>query len=288
MQKDTLYECFLDESYTMNTLVTFALAQCDITHLDPTTNITRAETFIQQAKAKNAHVVIFPEDFLTGSIFGDTSKLDRDHHFENIFQNFAKTYSIDIVAGSWMEQTPSGPKSTSTYIDAAGTVLGRYHKNHLYLSERHFLTPGTEVCVFDTAYGRAGIIICWDILFSEIFIRMKQLGVQIVYCPSYWYKEIAGIAGLEINQNSEEDHIDALCRARAVEFGIVCVYVNTAGVQAYTDGSKDTLLGHSQIALPIRGTVAKIATNEQKMILQTIDLSVLDLAENTYKLHPSQ
>jgi len=180
-----------------------ALVQFSITHLKPEINIGHAELYIKQAAEKKAQVIIFPEDFMTSSIFGDTKYLDKDHAFSKQFQTLAKKYSIDIVSGSWMEETPMGALSTTNYIDSNGIVLGEYHKNHLYLSERHFLTPGTEVSVFDTKYGKAGLIICWDIMFPEIFKRMNKLGVQIVYCPSYWYKEIAG-KGLGYNNQAEE------------------------------------------------------------------------------------
>lgn len=260
-----------------------ALVQFSITHLRPDINLAHAESYIKQASEQGAQVIVFPEDFMTSSIFGDITQLDRNHTFLKQFQLLAKKYTIDIVSGSWMEETANGPKSTASYIDANGTVLGQYHKNHLYLSERRFLTPGTEVSVFDTKYGKAGLIICWDIMFPEIFARMNKLGVDIVYCPSYWYKEIAG-KGLEYNTEAEEQHLDALCLARAVENNIAFVYVNAAGVATFPNESSDHLVGHSQIALPMAGTVAKLNHNNEEMIVQEVDLSFLDLAEETYCL----
>ncbi|MBP6859703.1 MAG: carbon-nitrogen hydrolase family protein [Candidatus Magasanikbacteria bacterium] len=260
-----------------------ALVQFSITHLRADINLARAESYIKQAAEQGARVIVFPEDFMTSSIFGDLTRLDRDNTFLKQFQALAKKHNIDIVSGSWMEETPNGAKSTASYIDATGAVLGQYYKNHLYLSERHFLTPGTEVSVFDTKYGKAGLIICWDIMFPEIFTRMNALGVQIVYCPSYWYKEIAG-KGLEYNSKAEEQHLDALCLARAVENNIAFIYVNAAGVATFPNGSSDHLVGHSQITLPIAGTVAKLNHNAEGMIIMDVNLSLLDIAAKTYRL----
>lgn len=267
----------------MSSPVKIALVQFATTNLKSKINLERAERFIQEASERHAQVIVFPEDFMTGSIFGNTAHLDKDHFFLKKFQAFAKKYQIDIVSGSWMEQTDTGAFGTANYIDANGTVLGEYHKNHLYLSERHFLTPGTEVAVFPTKYGKAGLIICWDILFPEIFTRMNTLGVEIVYCPSSWYKEIAG-KGLAHNDQAEEQHLDALCLARAVENNIAFVYVNGAGTVHYPTGTADHLVGHTQITLPMVGVVKKLAHNAEEMIIADVDLSLLAVAGDTYRL----
>lgn len=267
----------------MITTFNIAVVQFFTEHLRPDINLTRAEEFIQKAKQQDAQVIVFPEDCMTSSIFGDLSHLERGDVFLHQFQNLAHKYTIDIVTGSWMKETPTGAFSSSSYINSLGEVLGTYHKNHLYLSETKFLSPGTEVSVFDTQYGKAGIIICWDIMFPEIFDRMKQLGVQIVYCPSYWYKEVAG-EGLQYNPECEEQHLDALCLARAVENNIVFVYANAAGVMTFPNGSTDTLVGHSQICLPIAGTLTKMNHNNEEMIVQKVDMSFLGIAQKEYKL----
>lgn len=264
----------------MNQAFTIAAVQFRIAHLKPEVNIARAEKFIAQAKSQQAQVIVFPEDFLTGSIGGDPNYLIADDRYQKIFQALAQKYQIDIVTGSWMQKTPAGTFNRSTYIDASGTVLGVYDKNHLYHSEQSFLTPGHDIAVFSTTYGKAGIIICWDILFPEIFARMKKQSVQIVFCPSYWYKEIAG-AGLQYNANSEEQHIDALCITRAVENNIVFIYTNAADI--ITHHENDTPIGHSQITLPI-ASVVKLNHNAEKMLVRNIDLDLLKLATKEYRL----
>lgn len=267
----------------MSKIFNIAVVQFAITHLQPETNLQKAEKFIQDAKAQGAHVIVFPEDFMTGSIFGDTRHLDRNNNFRHRFQVLAKQYAIDIVTGSWMEETAEGNFNRSTYIDAQGNVLGVYAKNHLYLSEGHFLKPGTEVPVFETKYGKAAMIICWDIMYPEIFVRMASQGVQIVYCPSYWYNEITG-SGQTINPNCEGEQLDALCMARAVENNLAFVYANAAGAMSFANGSTDTLTGHSQITLPIAGPIMRMNHNREEMGVQTVDLSVLVVAQKEYQL----
>lgn len=261
-----------------------AVVQFKITPQNSKKNLERIEKFIQMAISKSAHVIIFPEDCITGSIFGDRSKLDHDYTYRDKFQVLAKKYKIDIVAGSFMENRLRGAFSTSYYIDARGNVLGDYQKTNLYHSERHFLNPGTEIAVFDTKYGKAGIVICWDIMFPELFRRMMRLGVQIVYCPSYWYEEIAA-SGLKRNPKSEQNLIDAVAATRATENNIIFVYGNAAGITKNPNSSVDTLIGHSQISMPFVGAIKKLKHNREEMFVQEVDTDILKLADSVYRFH---
>lgn len=264
-------------------LLRIAVVQFRIDHLDRNTNLQRMESFVKAAVDQCAQVVVFPEDCMTGSIFGDLSKLDTTGATRSRFQELAKKYHIDIVTGSSMEGTREGNFNTSYYVNASGEVLGTYRKNHLYPSEHSFLHPGTEAPVFETAYGKAGIVICWDMLFPEIFQRLKTQGVQLIYCPSYWYREIAGSMARH-NAFSEENQIDALCVVRSLETNAALVYANAAGVQTYADGSKDTLIGHSQIVMPVLGSVKKIDANDEALFVQEIDTSLLEQSAKVYPL----
>lgn len=259
-----------------------AVVQFQITHLDTETNFQRIEEFIRRAKTDAADVVVFPEDCITASIFGDLTKLDTDRAVRDRFRSLAKKYAIDIVTGSVMEKTDEGNFNTSYYIDFQGNVLGMYRKNHLYPSEYRFLNPGIDAPVFNTRFGRAGIVICWDMLFPEIFARMKAQGVQIIYCPSYWYREIAE-SMTELNPQSEEQLLDALCLARAVEANAALVYCNAAGVMTFPNGSTDTLIGHSQIVMPVVGPIERIEHHEESMIIQPVNLAVLNDSARIYR-----
>lgn len=257
-----------------------ALIQFEITQNEPETNWERIEKFIQRSTEERAEVVVFPEDCITGSIFGDVAKLDTTQAALKRWQELAAKYRVDIVTGSVMEGTPEGNFNTSYYVDFKGEVLGQYRKNHLYHSET-FLTPGKEASVFETQFGKAAIVICWDMLFPEIFQRLKDQGVQIIYCPSYWYREIAGAMASE-NDRSEEQLLDALCLTRAVETNAALIYCNAAGTAKYDNGSVDTLIGHSQIAMPVLGTVAELRHHHEKMFVKEIDLNNLKKAKKIY------
>ncbi len=262
--------------------IRIAIVQFHITHLDPEKNFQRIEQFMKQASDDGTNIVVFPEDCITGSIFGDLSKLDRGQSNKMRFQTLAKKYQIDVVTGSSMEGTDEGNFNTSYYINAQGETLGMYRKNHLYPSEHTFLSPGTEAPIFETAYGKVGIVICWDMLFPEIFQRLKAQGVQMIFCPSYWYQEIADPM-TSLNPCSESQLLDALCLTRAVEANAALIYCNAAGVMTNPDGSIDTLIGHSQVVMPAIGPLQRIDGNNERLLITDLDLSHLIETEKIYR-----
>lgn len=259
-----------------------AIVQFQITHLDREKNFERIAQFMKRASDEGANSIVFPEDCITGSIFGDLSKLDRGQSNKMRFQALAKKYHIDVVTGSSMEGTDEGNFNTSYYIRADGEVLGMYRKNHLYPSEYKFLSPGTEAPVFETPYGKVGIVICWDMLFPEIFQRLNAQGVQMIFCPSYWYQEIADPM-TSINPQSESQLLDALCLTRAVEANAALIYCNAAGAIRNPDGSVDTLIGHSQAVMPAIGPLQRIYGNNERLLITDLDLSRLIETEKIYR-----
>jgi predicted amidohydrolase len=261
--------------------VTIAVVQFAIAQARPEENLEKARRFVATAAASQANMIVFPEDFVTGPLGGDAKLADYDGRYRAYFQQLAWEYTIDIVAGSIIEGDQDGLLyNTTYYIDKAGAVRGKYRKVNLWLSERSYLTPGNEVVVFDTDYGKAGLIICWDLIFPEIFREMMRRGVELVICPSYWCVEDAGV-GLTHDPNSEVKLVDALCVARAFENEVVLVYANAADSG---NVQHETLIGRSQIAVPFRGALQLLDHAREEMFLQKVETALLNDAETAYEI----
>jgi len=244
--------------------------------------LEKAEKFIQRAAALEAHVIVFPEYFVTGLIWGKKEFVDFKGNYRKHFQNLARKFSIDIVAGSIVEGDAYGWFNTTYYIDSKGKISGVYRKVNLWLPEERYLTPGNEIAVFNTKYGRAGLIICWDLIFPEIFRRMTNRGVSIVYCPSYWCREDAGI-GLKYDRDAEIKSVNSLCISRAFENEIILVHASGAGKSEFGRISHE-LVGNSQIAVPFKGAIKRLDHNKEEIFIQEIDTSILRDAERAYKI----
>jgi len=259
--------------------IRIAIVQFAIQPFAPAENLAKAEQFIKEASSK-ADLIVFPEDFVTGSLYGDKTFADYEGCYVRCFQDLAVKYEIDIVPGSFIEGERGKLYNTSYYIDKTGAIRGRYRKVNLWHPERAYLTRGNRLCVFDTQYGRVGLIICWDLIFSNVFQTMLRKGVEIVICPSYWCFEDATV-GLDYDPNSEVNLINALCTARAFENEIILVYANAAGEINTPDGIEH-FTGCSQITAPFKGPLHILSHAHEEMFIQSVDTEILKDAERAY------
>ena len=258
-----------------------AVVQFEIRQFAPEDNLEKAERFIKEA-APEAQLIVFPEDFITGPLSGEKRFADYKGRYVKHFQQLAITYGIDIVPGSIIEGDHAGLYNTTYYIDKAGAILAKYRKMNLWIPERGYCLPGNEIAVFETRLGRTGLIICWDLIFPEMFRSMIKQGVEIVICPSYWCFEDAGV-GLKHDANAEVKLVNALCVARAFENEIILVYANAAGVGQY-QGGEEGLVGRSQITVPFKGALRVLEHNQEEMFIEEVDTSILNDAEAAYQL----
>lgn len=261
--------------------LTIAVVQFDIKQFAPEDNLKKAEQYIRQV-AGQAHIIVFPEDFVTGPLNGNKRYADYEGRYVQHFQRLAAQYAIDIVPGSIIEGDSDLLYNTTYYIDKTGNILGKYRKVNLWLPERSYITAGIDMPVFETNYGKVGLIICWDLMFPEIFRSMVRQGVDLVICPSYWCYEDAG-TGMKHDANSEVKLVNALCVTRAFENEIILVYANAAGRETF-DGIEETLIGRSQITVPFKGAVKLLDHSREELFLQTVDTAILHDAEQAYEI----
>lgn len=121
----------------------------------------------------------------------------------------AKEHGI-YLAFSLRERTAEGGVANSAVlIDRQGEIVSYYRKCHLTLSEKlSGLTPGNEIVVCDTDFGRVGFAICWDLYYPETARMLVKQGAELIINPT---------AGFEINMHTQ----------RAKDAG---VFVVTGGV----------------------------------------------------------
>jgi predicted amidohydrolase len=158
----------------------------------------------------------------------------------------ARQYKSYIVT-TMLESDGGRTYNAAVLIDREGHLAGKYRKTHLPLAEvEDGITPGSEYPVFDTDFGRVGIMICWDAFFPETARILRLKGAEILFWPT------AGDPGAR--------HWDVTTRARAIDNG---VYVVTSVSQ---------------------GLASRIVDPDGEVVVETTDglaTANLDLAEES-------
>src|SRR6266481_1102821 len=113
-----------------------------------------------------------------------------------LMQETAKKHNMVIVVPLYEEEAPGIYYNTAAVIDADGTYLGKYRKNHIPhvapgFWEKFYFRPGNlGYPVFQTKYGIVGVYICYDRHFPEGARELGLNGAEIIFNPS------ATVAGL--------------------------------------------------------------------------------------------
>ena len=169
-------------------------------------------------------------------------------------QNEARKHSIPIHVGihepcnvkSASSAVQNKIKNTLVWIDEHGKITQRYQKLHLFdldlsedggprMKESDIIEAGTEMpAPFDTAVGRVGSLICFDLRFAEVALSLKRQGADIITYPSA-FTPATGAA-----------HWHALLRARAIETQTYVI----AAAQVGAHNDKRTSYGHTLIVDP--------------------------------------
>lgn len=175
-------------------VVRAALVQTNWTG-DKESMIVAHEGYAREAAAQGAQVVCFQELFY-GPYFCQVQDKQYYAYAESIpgptterFQALAKELGIVMVLPMYEEEQPGVLYNTAAVVDADGTYLGKYRKQHIPQTkgfwEKFYFAPGDGgYPIFETAVGKVGVYICYDRHFPEGWRALGLNGAEIVFNPS--------------------------------------------------------------------------------------------------------
>ena len=182
------------------TLSTLRLALIQMTSTDDRArNLTRTLGFVREAAASGAGLIALPENFAwlrpEGSAAVWSEPLDGETATR--FGALARDLGVWLLLGS-LPETADDPRrahNTSVLLRSDGTIAAAYRKIHLFdaaipgaveLRESDTIEPGDETVVASTPWGRAGLSICYDLRFPELYRKMAIMGAEMFLVASAW------------------------------------------------------------------------------------------------------
>lgn len=250
-------------------------------------NLEAAERAVRDAAARGAQVILLPELFETWyfcqernySSYGLAMTLEENPAVQRL-RRVAEELRV-VLPVSFFERDGNVTYNSVAVIDADGTVLGVYRKTHIpddhFYQEKFYFTPGnTGFRVWDTAYGRIGVGICWDQWFPEAARCMALMGAQLLFYPT-------AIGSEPIIECDSMPHWRRCMQGHAAANVVPVIAANRVGretVQPTKDNnnqSSELVFYGSSFITDETGEVLKDAgRTEEGILLHTFDLDAVE------------
>ena len=191
-----------------------------------------------------------------------------------LVQQLAKKHGMVIVAPIYEEEMTGVYYNAAAVIDADGRYLGKFRKIHIPqvagFYEKFFFKPGNlGYPVFDTAFCKLGVYICYDRHFPEGWRALALNGAEVIVNPS------ATVAGLSQYLWELEQP------AAAVANGVYIGAVNRVGTEA--PWSIGRFYGSSYFVNPRGKIIAKASSNKDELISAELDMNMVREVRNLWQ-----
>jgi deaminated glutathione amidase len=210
-------------------------------------NIETVKGLVAQAAAEGAKLVLLPEKWnARGSADVSWANAESLEDGETVaaMSGWAREHRLTLVGGSIAERREGREKLSNTALvfDPTGQLVALYRKIHLFdvevgghvYRESEALEPGDETVLCEIEDWKAGLSICYDLRFPELYRMLAVQGAELVVVPAA-FTSFTG-----------KDHWELLLRARAVENQCYMLAANEWGTES--DGTSS--YGRSMIVDP--------------------------------------
>ncbi len=217
----------------------------------------RVERLIEGLKG-TTELILLPELWNIGYFsFELYQEASEPLHGETVSRLALKAQRVKsyIFTGSFIEENDGRLYNTSVLLNGRGEVCAFYRKMHLFgydSSESRILTPGEDVVVTDTDFGKIGLSICYDLRFPELFRCMVDMGAEIILNCSAW-------------PYVRKEHWIVLNRARAIENQCYFLSCGCAG-----SNKRNLFTGKSMVVGPW-GELIENAGREEELLHSEIN-----------------
>ena len=237
----------------------------------PERNIADFEALVREAAAQGATYVQSPE--MTGALVKDrealrsiTTSNDEDALVKRAGE-LARELSIIIHVGSTAIARADGKVANRAFVFGPdGALMATYDKIHMFdvdldngesWRESATYEPGKQSTVVDLPFGRAGLAVCYDLRFPQLFRAQAMAGASVLTVPAAFTRQTG------------EAHWHVLLRARAIENGAFVIAAAQGG--RHEDGRET--FGHSMIVDPWGRILAEADGDAPGVVIAEIDIA---------------
>ena len=189
---------------------------------------------------------------------------------------YAKKYQMAMIIPVYEREIAGVYYNTAAVVDADGTYLGKYRKNHIPQTngfwEKYFFKPGNlGYPTFQTRYAKIGVYICYDRHFPEGARLLGLNGAEIVFNPS------ATVAGLSQYLWKLEQP------AHAVANGYYIAASNRVGIEPPWNIGR--FYGSSYFCDPRGNFLATASEDKDELVVAEMDLDLIEKVRRTWQFY---
>lgn len=218
-------------------------------------------------KQNDSDLYIFPELFLTGyrlrdRLWGEAEPIPGPSTKK--IASLAENEQTSIIWGMPEDFGRSGRlKNSAVLVNPEGDI-SMYRKTYLPnfgpFEEMRYFEPDDEIPVFDTQFGKLGMVICYDIFFPEVTKVMAMKGADFIVCIS-------------ASPSISKEFFETVIPARAIETTAFTFYSNLLGRE-----ENFTFWGGAQVLSPTGKLINKAPIYKEKVLTVDLDLEELNIA----------
>ena len=243
-------------------------------------NLDTIADAVRQASSEGADLVMLPEASTSG-YFLEGGVLEASLTSDELLAELSKRLSghkrqVDVLVGFY-ERSEGNLFNSAGYFSfgpAGNTCVGVYRKFFLatygVFDEERFISRGRELGVFQTRFGRLGILLCEDVWHSILPMLLAMHGVQVILIPSA--SPGRGFSGDTVENL---DRYQRLMRSVSEEHGVWCINCQLCGFE----GGKG-FVGGSMVIDPMGRLVAQSPVMEEHLLLAEVDLELVTVSRS--------
>jgi predicted amidohydrolase len=241
--------------------VNISLFQINIIAGNPEKNFENILAYLYKLPEKDLHFVLLPELWSSGYSYSNINFCAK-YTMDNIYKllETAKEKKINIIGSvPWIDK--NNLYNRSLFINSSGKIKAFYNKIHLFkpLEEDIFFTKGEDICIIKPSFI-AGITLCYDLRFPELFRTLMLNGAEIIFISAQW-------------PQSRIEHWRVLNIARAIENQVFIVSCNRIG------SSLDIEFGGNSMIVAPNGKILVELDNNEKIYTCKIDTDEINKAK---------